>query len=95
MTVNLIWLPQHVYSLLKNMAILIEKYLKLSFQQIFIYMIQSSGKKSIAVLISEVLPAITNSKLIFKFSSSIVVLLLSFLAHELTDDGNHLTIIYI
>jgi hypothetical protein len=78
MTVNLIWLPQAVYSAPENKAILMGKYLELSFQQVFICMIQSSGKKSAAVLISEVLPAITNSEMIFKISSSMVVLLLSF-----------------
>jgi TRAP-type mannitol/chloroaromatic compound transport system permease large subunit len=41
-------------------------------------MIQSSGKKSAVVLIPEVLLAITNSEMIFKISSSMVVLLLSF-----------------
>jgi hypothetical protein len=41
-------------------------------------MIQISRKKSVAVLILEVLPAITNFELIFKISSSMVVLLLSF-----------------
>jgi hypothetical protein len=41
-------------------------------------MVQSSGKKFVAVLIPEVLPAITNSEMIFKISSSMVVLLLSF-----------------
>jgi hypothetical protein len=50
MTVNLMWLPQHVYSVLENKAILIGKYLELSYQQVFIYMIRSSGKKSTAVL---------------------------------------------
>jgi hypothetical protein len=95
MIVNLIWLPQPVYSILENKAILIRKYLELSFQQLFICMIRSSEKKSAAVLIAEVLPAITNSELIFKISSSMVVLLLSFpfLALGLTDDGNHLAII--
>jgi hypothetical protein len=78
MTVDLIWLPQPVYSVPKNKAILIGKYLELSFQQVFICMIQSSGKKATAVLIPEVLPAITNSEMIFKISSSKVVLLLSF-----------------
>jgi hypothetical protein len=77
MTVNLIWLSQPVYSILENKAILIGKYLELSFQQVFICMIRSSGKKSAAVLIPEVLPAITNSEMIFKISSSMVVLLLS------------------
>jgi hypothetical protein len=61
MTVNLIWLPQPVYSIPENKAILIGKYLELSFQQVFICMIQCSGKKSTAVLILEVLYAITNS----------------------------------
>jgi hypothetical protein len=78
MIVNLIWLPQPVYSVPENKSILIEKYLELSFQQIFICMIQSFGKKSAAVLIPEVLPAISNSELIFMNSSSMVVLLLSF-----------------
>jgi hypothetical protein len=78
MTVDLIWLPQPIYSVLENKAILIEKYLELSFQQVFICMIWSSRKKSAAVLIPEVLPAITNSEMIFKISSSMVVLLLSF-----------------
>jgi hypothetical protein len=78
MTVDLIWLPQPVYSVLENKTILIEKYLELSFQQVFICMIQSSGKKSAAVLIPEVLPAITNTEMIFKISSSMVVLLLFF-----------------
>jgi hypothetical protein len=77
MTVNLIWLSQPVYSILENKAILIGKYLELSFQQVFICMIRSSGKKSATVLILEVLPAITNSEMIFKISSSMVVLLLS------------------
>jgi hypothetical protein len=72
MTVDLIWLPQPVYSVLENKAILIGKYLELSFKQVFIYMIRHSGK------IPEVLPAITNSEMIFKISSSMVVLLLSF-----------------
>jgi hypothetical protein len=54
-------LPQPVYSIAENKAILIEKYLE-----------------SAAVLIPEVLPAITNSEMIFKISSSMVVLLLSF-----------------
>jgi hypothetical protein len=78
MNVELIWLPQPVYSVQENKVILIGKYLELSFQQVFICMIQSSGKKSAAILISEVLPAITNSEMIFKISSSMVVLLLSF-----------------
>jgi hypothetical protein len=78
MTVDLIWLPQPVYSIPENKAILIGKYLELSFQQVFICMIRSSGNKSAAVLIPEVLPAITNSEMIFKISSSMVVLLLSF-----------------
>jgi hypothetical protein len=78
MTVDLIWLPQPVYSIPENTAILIGKYLELSFQQVFICMIRSSGKKSAAILIPEVLPAITNSEMIFKISSSMVVLLLSF-----------------
>jgi hypothetical protein len=78
MIVNLIWLPQPVYSIPKNKSILIENYLELSFQQIFICMIWNSGKKSAAVLIPEVLPAINNSELIFMNSSSMVVLLLSF-----------------
>jgi hypothetical protein len=78
MTVNLIWLPQPIYSVLENKAKLIEKYFYLSFHQVFICMIWSSGKKSAAVLIPEVLLAITNSELIFKISSSMVVLLLSF-----------------
>jgi hypothetical protein len=69
MTVDLIWLPQPVYSVLENKAILIGKYLELSFQQVFICMIRSLGKKSAAVLITEVLPAITNSEMIFKISS--------------------------
>jgi hypothetical protein len=51
--------------------------------------------KFTAVLILEVLPPITNSELIFKISSSMVVLLLSFLAHGLADDGNHLAIIFV
>jgi hypothetical protein len=78
MPVDLIWLPHPVYSVPENKAILIRKYFELSFQQVFICMIQSSGKKSAAVLISEVLPGITNSEMIFKISSSMVVLLLSF-----------------
>jgi hypothetical protein len=78
MAAELIWLPQHVYSVPENKAILIGKYLELSFQQVFICMIRSSGKKSAADLIPEVLPAITNSEMIFKISSSMVVLLLSF-----------------
>jgi hypothetical protein len=78
MTVDLIWLPQHVYSVPENKAILIGKYLELSFQQVFVCMIRSPGKKSTAVLIAEILPAITNSEMIFKISSSMVVLLLSF-----------------
>jgi hypothetical protein len=78
MTVELIWLPQPVYSIPENKAILIGNYLELPFQQVFICMIQSSGKKSATVLIPEVLPAITNSEMIFKISSSMVVLLLSF-----------------
>ncbi len=78
MTVDLIWLPQPVYSVPDNKAILIGKYLELSFQQVFICMIRSWGKKSTTVLIPEVLPAITNSEMIFKISSSMVVLLLSF-----------------
>jgi hypothetical protein len=78
MAVNLIWLPHHVYSVPENKATLIGKYLELSFQLEFICMIQSSGKKSAVVLILEVLPAITNSELIFKISSAMVVLLLSF-----------------
>jgi hypothetical protein len=78
MTVDLIWLPQPVYSIPENKVILIGKYLELSFQQVFICMIQSSGKKSTAVLIPEVLPVITNSEMIFKISSLMVVLLLSF-----------------
>jgi hypothetical protein len=57
MTVDLIWLPQPVYSIPENKAMLIEKYLE-----------------SAAVLIPEVLPAITNSEMIFKISSSMVVL---------------------
>jgi hypothetical protein len=77
MAVDLIWLPQPVYSIPENKAILIGKYLDLSFQQVFICMIRSSGKKSAAVLIPEVLPAITNFEMIFKISSSMVVLLLS------------------
>jgi hypothetical protein len=59
MTVDLIWLPQPVYSSLENKAILIGNYLELSFKQVFICMIRSSGKKSAAILILEVLPAIT------------------------------------
>jgi hypothetical protein len=78
MTVNLIWLPQPVYSVLENKAKLIEKYFYLSFHQVFICKIWSSGKKYAAILIPEVLLAITNSELIFKISSSMVVLLLSF-----------------
>jgi hypothetical protein len=78
MTADLIWLPHSVYSVLENKAILLGKYLELSFQQVFICMTQSSVKKSAAVLIPEVLPAITNSEMIFKISSSMVVLLLSF-----------------
>jgi hypothetical protein len=78
MTDNLILLPKPVYCVPKNKAILIEKYLDLSFQQVFICMIRSSGRKSAAVLIPEVLPATTNSELIFKISSPMVVLLLSF-----------------
>jgi hypothetical protein len=78
MTVKLIWLPRPVYYVLENKAMLIGKYLALSFQQVFICMIQSSGKKSTTVLIPEVLPAITNSELIFKISSSMMVLLFSF-----------------
>jgi hypothetical protein len=78
MVVDLIWLPHPVYSVPENKVILIGKYLELSFQQVFIYMIRSSEKKSAAVLIPEVLPAITNSEIIFKISSSMVVLLLSF-----------------
>jgi hypothetical protein len=78
MTVDLIWLPQPVYSIPENKAILIGNYLELSFQQVFICMIRSSGKKSAAVLTPEVLPAITNSEMIFKISSSMVVLLLFF-----------------
>jgi hypothetical protein len=78
MIVNLIWLPQPVYFVPENNAILIGKYLELSFQQVFICMIQSSGKKFAAVLIPEVLPAITISEMIVKISSSMVVLLLSF-----------------
>jgi hypothetical protein len=78
MTVKLIWLPQPAYSIPKNKALLIRKYLELSFQQVFICMIRSSGEKSAIVLILEVLPTITNSELIFKISSSMVVLLLSF-----------------
>jgi hypothetical protein len=84
MTVDLIWLPQPVYSVPENKTILIGKYLELSFQQVFIYMIRHSGK------IPEVLSAITNSEMIFKISSSMVVLLLSF-----PDDGNHLVIIFV
>jgi hypothetical protein len=76
MTVKLIWLPQPVYSVPENKAILVGKYLELSFQQVFICMIRSLGKKSAAVLIPDVLP--TKSELIFKISSSMVVLLLSF-----------------
>jgi hypothetical protein len=78
MIVDLIWLPQPVYSIPENKAIHIGKYLELSFQQVFICMIRSSGKKFAVVLIPEVLPAITNSEMIFKISSSMVVLLLSF-----------------
>jgi hypothetical protein len=78
MTVELIWLPQPIYSVPENKAILIGKYLELSFLQVFICMIRSLGKKSTAVLIPEVLLAITNSEMIFKISSSMVVLLLSF-----------------
>jgi hypothetical protein len=78
MTVNLIWLPHPVYSIPENKTILIGKYLELSFQQVFICMIQSLEKKSVVVLILEVMPAKTNSELIFKISSSMVVLLLSF-----------------
>jgi hypothetical protein len=78
MTVKLIWLPQPAYSIPKNKALLIRKYLELSFQQVFICMIQSLGEKYVVVLILEVLPTITNSELIFKISSSMVVLLLSF-----------------
>jgi hypothetical protein len=78
MTVDLIWLPHPEYSIPENKAILIGKYLELSFQQVFICMIQNSGKKSATVLIPEVLPTITNSEMIFKISSSMVVLLLSF-----------------
>jgi hypothetical protein len=78
MTDDLIWLPQPIYSIPKNKSILIGKYLELSFQQVFICTIQSSGKKFAVVLIREVLPAITNSELIFKISSPMVVLLLFF-----------------
>jgi hypothetical protein len=78
MIVDLIWLPQPVYSVPENKAILIGKYLELSFQQVFICMIRCSGKKSTAVLIPEVLLAITNSEMFFNISSSMVVLLLSF-----------------
>jgi hypothetical protein len=78
MIVDLIWLPQPIYYVLENKATLIGKYLELSFQQVFICMIQSSEKKSVVVLIPEVLPTITNSELIFKISSSMVVLMLSF-----------------
>jgi hypothetical protein len=83
MTINLIWLPQPVYSVPENNAILIGKYLELSFQQVFICMIRSSRKKYVATLIPEIMPAITNSELIFKISSSMVVLLLS-LTHSWT-----------
>jgi hypothetical protein len=72
MTVDLIWPPQLVYSIPENKAILIGKYFELSFQQVFICMIRSLGKKSAAVLISEVLPAITNSEMIFKISLSLL-----------------------
>jgi hypothetical protein len=95
MTIDLIWLPHPVYSVPLNKSILIGKYLELSFQQVFICMIRSSGKKSAVVLILEVLPAITNSEMIFKISSSMVVLLLSFPPRGLTDDGNHLVIIFV
>jgi hypothetical protein len=78
MIVDLIWLPRPIYYVLENKAMLIGKYLELSFQQVFICMIQSSEKKSVVVLIPEVLPTITNSELIFKISSSMVVLMLSF-----------------
>jgi hypothetical protein len=78
MIVDLIWLPHPVYSIPENKAILIGKYFELSFQQVFICMIWSSGKKSAAVLIPEVPPAITNSEMVFKISSSMMVLLLSF-----------------
>jgi hypothetical protein len=78
MIVDLIWLPRPIYYVLENKATLIGKYLELSFQQVFICMIQSSEKKSVVVLIPEVLPTITNSELIFKISSSMVVLMLSF-----------------
>jgi hypothetical protein len=53
MIVDLIWLPQPVYSIPENKSILIGKYLELSFQQVFICMIRSSGKKSAAVLIPD------------------------------------------
>jgi hypothetical protein len=46
--------------------------------EVFICTIWSSRKKSAAVLIPEVLPAITNSEMIFKISSSMVGVLLSF-----------------
>jgi hypothetical protein len=78
MIVDLIWLPRPIYYVLENKATLIGKYLELSFQQVFICMIQSSEKKTVVVLIPEVLPTITNSELIFKISSSMVVLMLSF-----------------
>jgi hypothetical protein len=78
MIVDLIWLPRPIYYVLENKATLIGKYLELSFQQVFICMIQSSEKKSVVVLIPEVLPTITNSELIFKISSSMVILMLSF-----------------
>jgi hypothetical protein len=78
MIIDLIWLPQPVYSVPENKAIVIEKYLELSFQQVFICMIRSSGKKSAVVLIPKILSAITNSEMIFKISSLMVVLLLSF-----------------
>jgi hypothetical protein len=59
MTIDLIWLPQHVYSIPENKDILIGKYLELSLQQVFICMVRHSGKKSAGVSIPEVLPGTT------------------------------------
>jgi hypothetical protein len=45
MTVDLIWLPQSVYSVPENKAILIGKNLELSFQQVFISHDSEFGKE--------------------------------------------------
>jgi hypothetical protein len=66
MTVDLIWLPQPVYSVPENKAIVIGKYLELSFQQVFICIIRSSEKESATVLIPEVLPAIIKLRIDFQ-----------------------------